>query len=124
MFHLSITYVSGRNFAPTGTQTLMCLLQFRQSDRVVDAQFVSSTEVICPLPAVDTADEGYWLEREMYVSVTHNGFSFGQSHTRFVFSGGCQPETMTVVIGCVIFLFVTITAVLLYQARSAEIKPR
>ena len=83
----------------------MCLLQYRQSDRVVDAEFISSTEVLiysrnyrvftsnlrdarrderratrvhvaqvrCPLPAVETADEGYWLEREMYVAVTHNG---------------------------------------------------
>ncbi len=103
--------VRRRNFAPTGTQTLMCLLQYRQSDRVVDAEFISSTEVLlysrkhrvytsnlrdarrvtrvhvatrratrvhvaqvrCPLPAVETADEGYWLEREMYVAVTHNG---------------------------------------------------
>ena len=30
-------------------------------------------QVRCPLPAVETADEGYWLEREMYVAVTHNG---------------------------------------------------
>ena len=34
---------------------------------------VHVAQVRCPLPAVETADEGYWLEREVYVAVTHNG---------------------------------------------------
>ena len=110
--------VRGRNFAPTGEQALVCSFQYLYDEALVDATFVSSTEITCALPVKYSADAGYSLQRETFVAVSHDGITFGDAWARFVYAGGCVPEATTSVALCVILLFVVLICALLYQDHA------
>ena len=110
--------VRGRNFAPTGEQALVCSFQYLYDEALVDAPFVSSTEITCALPGNYSADAGYSLQRATFVAVSHDGITFGDAWARFVYTGGCVPEATTSVALCVILLFVVLICALLYQDHA------
>ena len=112
--------VVGRNFAPTGPESLLCAFKIGYAREHVPATFVNATHVYCPVPVRTTAEDGASLTVTAHVSVAHDGMSYRQSNLQFTYASGCYPATSTTVSALIILALLALAAALVWVDRKRK----